>query len=73
MHMSNFTLKRTNAMLYLAHILTQGINCAADIAKVLQNNVVHLGHNIRLSYLPVIVNCGSRPFLGDSPIQETGK
>jgi predicted DNA binding CopG/RHH family protein len=67
MHMSDFSLKRANAMLYFAHILSHGIDCAADMAKVLQNDVVHLGHDIRLSYLPIIVNYGSRPFLGNGP------
>ena len=42
--MSYFTLKRADALLDFAHIISQRIDRAADMTQMLENDVVHFGH-----------------------------
>ena len=54
-------LKTTDPLLDLADIIPNVIDRAADTAKVLKNDVVRLGHAVRLSQLPIIVSYGGQP------------
>jgi hypothetical protein len=48
-HMGNLTLQPTDALLYLAHVLTQGVERAPDMTQMLQNDVVDFRHRRRLA------------------------
>ena len=50
-HIGILVLEIADALLYLANIIPHIIDRAADMAKVLKNDVVRLGHDVRLSQL----------------------
>jgi hypothetical protein len=58
MYMGDFALKSANALLYFANIIAHVVDRATDVAQVLQNDVIHLSHRIKLSRYRIIVNRG---------------
>jgi hypothetical protein len=48
-HSGVLILKIADTLLYLANIITHVIDCATDVAQMLKNDVVCLGHGVRLS------------------------
>src|ERR1700730_14462374 len=55
-HIGILVLKIADALLDLADIVAHVINCAADVAQMLKNDVVCLGPVVRLSSSPSVVN-----------------
>ena len=48
-HIGILVFKTADALLYLANIVAHVIYRATDMAQMLKNNVVGLGHHIKLS------------------------
>ena len=48
-HIGILVLKAADALFYLANIVAHDINRATDMTQMLKNNVVRLGHAVRLS------------------------
>ena len=48
-HIGILVFKTADALLYLSEIVAHVIDSARDMAQVLKNNVVGLGHDIKLS------------------------
>ena len=55
-HIGILVFKITGALLYLANIVAHVVNRAADMAQMLKNDVLRLGHQARLTYREFIVN-----------------
>ena len=55
-HIGILVLKAADALFYLANIVAHDINRAADMAQMLKNDVLRLGHQARLTYREFIVN-----------------
>jgi hypothetical protein len=49
MDVSSFALERTDAVLHFPHIIAQRIHCASDVVQMLRNDIIRLGHNVRLA------------------------
>jgi hypothetical protein len=47
-HVSVLILRATDALFYLADVVTRSVDHAADVAKMLKNNVVGLNHRSNL-------------------------
>ena len=56
MHMRQFSIHRADAMPDLAHVVTQRIDCTANMTKMLKNDVVRLSHGVKLSQYRLTVN-----------------
>jgi hypothetical protein len=57
-HIGILILKISDALLYLPDIIAHVIDRAADMAKVLKDDVFRPGHAVRLSQPKIIVNHG---------------
>jgi len=56
MNVCGLALDRANTMLQFAHVIARSIDYAADVAKMLKNNVVGLNHRLKLSQKSIAVN-----------------
>jgi hypothetical protein len=48
-HVSVLILQAADALFYLADVVTRSVDYAADVAKMLKNNVVGLNHCLTVS------------------------
>jgi hypothetical protein len=55
-HICILVLETADVLLYLANIVAHAIDRATDMTQMLKNNVVRLGHGVRLSWWQTVVN-----------------
>lgn len=56
MNVRDLALDRTNTVLQFANVVARSVNYAADVAKMLKNNVVRLNHRLKLLQKSIVVN-----------------
>jgi hypothetical protein len=55
-HICVLVFETTDALLHFSNIITHVVNGAADMTQVLQNEVIDLGHGVKVSQHRIIVN-----------------